>query len=272
MAPKSPKKIVVFISYTSEENEVAKALRDTINTHFRGMVEAFASSIPIGEDWFGTIKDNLRECNMLITIASPLSVTRPWILFESGAAFGRDTGPISICHAGMTPSDLPSPLKHLQSANATDTKVLDDIFKKITDLSGGTHATVDFTGFLAAVSEYQPPSLNITPDSINTSKLTNREVGVLRSILESGGHVGSTNYHAVEKQMMGYWFTAADTKLGLGLLQAKEFITLELIFDYNFERDYQHIYLTKKAWLWYDENPDVLSEKRLEEIRPPLSF
>jgi hypothetical protein len=116
-------KPLVFISHITTEKEIAVALKGLVEQAFLGMVEVFVSSDPnsiaMGGRWLDNITYGLKKCVIEIVLASPVSVTRPWINFEAGAGWVRDIPVIPLCHSGMTPSALPAPLSSLQAALAT---------------------------------------------------------------------------------------------------------------------------------------------------------
>jgi hypothetical protein len=61
------------------------------------------------------IFDELKTAKVLISMLSPLSVKRPWINFEAGAAWMGNTKVIPVCFGGLTIGQLPKPYSSLQS-------------------------------------------------------------------------------------------------------------------------------------------------------------
>jgi hypothetical protein len=59
-------KRLVFISHITEEQEVALAFKDLIESSFLGMIEIFVSSdhdnIRMGQKWIDQISNALKEC------------------------------------------------------------------------------------------------------------------------------------------------------------------------------------------------------------------
>jgi TIR domain len=111
-------KAEVFISHITEEADVAAKLKAAIGRDFLGMVDVFASSdsesIAAGEDWLTSIDKALHRATILLTLCSRESKYRPWIHFEAGAAWALSRPIIPLCHAGLTPNDLPMPLSTRQ--------------------------------------------------------------------------------------------------------------------------------------------------------------
>jgi len=149
-------KPVVFISHISEERDLAIGLKDLIEHAFAEALEVFVASdrrsIPPGGKWLDSITSALRLCEVEIILASPASTKRPWLLFEAGAGWVRDITVISLCHAGMTPAELPAALYSLQALRADEVAA---IWMKLASLIGVTVPETDFAPFLAAVAAYR---------------------------------------------------------------------------------------------------------------------
>jgi TIR domain len=103
-----------FISHVSEEAEVAIHLKNVLQDDFLRLLKVFVSSdgesISTGKDWLQSIDAALRQSKLVMILCSPTSIRRPWIFFEAGAAWIQQIPLIPLCHAGLTPSDLPMPL------------------------------------------------------------------------------------------------------------------------------------------------------------------
>lgn len=103
-----------FVSHVSEEAPLAGRVKTALTRDFLGFLDVFVSSdaqsIAAGEDWLRSIEQALQKSDLLIILCSPISITRPWINFEAGAAWMRNIPLVPVCHAGLTPGDLPMPL------------------------------------------------------------------------------------------------------------------------------------------------------------------
>jgi hypothetical protein len=129
------KKTKIFLSHITEEAELATAFKTQIKECFLGLVDVFQSSDSesnkVGQHWLNNITDALRDCDAIIVLCSPYSVTRPWINFECGAGWSRTIEVVPICHSGLRPVDLPVPLSFLQGVDATDPSGLSQVFEMI---------------------------------------------------------------------------------------------------------------------------------------------
>ncbi len=85
-----------------------------------------SSEIDKGKNWFNTIRDQLRDCRIGIAVVTARSAAAAWLLFESGAlaAGGRaDNRKLCTLLVGVTPDDLPEPLRHFQATLPTKADV-----------------------------------------------------------------------------------------------------------------------------------------------------
>lgn len=81
----------VFVSHASEDAPIAQAFSELIHDASAGMIPAYSSSsrdpaagIPYGDDWFAWIQAKIKESGNVVALITPVSVGRPWILFEAG--------------------------------------------------------------------------------------------------------------------------------------------------------------------------------------------
>lgn len=111
----------IFMSFIHEEELQVLQVRLFIHSVLGHQVESFMSSdrsiIYAGEDWMAKIFGELKSAKVLLSMLSPTSVTRPWINFEAGAAWMKDTKVIPVCFGGMTVAQLPKPYSSLQAVD-----------------------------------------------------------------------------------------------------------------------------------------------------------
>ncbi|HET8865502.1 MAG TPA: toll/interleukin-1 receptor domain-containing protein [Gracilimonas sp.] len=121
--------MTVFISHITEEAKTADVLKNWLESTFLGSINVFVSSAPddigLGDKWLEKIDGALSDAKCLIVICSMKSINRPWINFETGAAWIKKIPIIPICHTGITKENLPIPLAYFQA-----TEVYDDEFSK----------------------------------------------------------------------------------------------------------------------------------------------
>jgi hypothetical protein len=128
----------VFVSHVSEETEIAKLLKATLEQDFLDLIKVFVSSdtdsIAAGEEWLTSIKRALDYSALLIIMCSPISTERPWINFEAGAAWMRGIPLVPLCHSGLTLRDLRMPLSLRQGAELDNPEGLKRLYKLIADV------------------------------------------------------------------------------------------------------------------------------------------
>ena len=109
----------IFVSFIHEEERVASNVKAFIPLILGQTVDTFMSSdknaIYAGEDWMKRIFEELGTAKVLVSMLSPVSVQRPWINFEAGAAWMRDAKVIPVCIGGLTINQLPKPYSSLQA-------------------------------------------------------------------------------------------------------------------------------------------------------------
>lgn len=113
----------VFISHTHEDKPIADAVSAYLKKFFEDSVQVRYSSDSspdssgprAGEDWFGWIKQQITDSPIAIVMLTPRSISKPWVLWESGAVSG-----VSIATASTTVipmlfevpvDDIPEPLR-----------------------------------------------------------------------------------------------------------------------------------------------------------------
>ncbi|MDM0037182.1 toll/interleukin-1 receptor domain-containing protein [Variovorax sp. J22P271] len=113
--------VQLFVSHISEEKDVAILLKDMMEEDFLGLVEFFASSdvgtIELGVQWLEAVERAIAKADAVIVLCSKASVQRPWVQFEVGAAWMKGLPIIPVCHSGMKPTDLATPLKDYEGAD-----------------------------------------------------------------------------------------------------------------------------------------------------------
>jgi hypothetical protein len=109
----------VFISFIHEEIRWAEAVQSFIGTVLGETAAPFMSSdkfqVYAGEKWLDRIMDELKTAKVVLLMLSEVSVKRPWVNFEAGAAWTRDIITIPICFGGLKKDNLPKPYSSLQA-------------------------------------------------------------------------------------------------------------------------------------------------------------
>ena len=92
----------LFISHSSYDKKVVEVLADLIRIVSSNKINIWFSSdneidggFMVGDSWFGTILNQLRKSQVVLSFITPNSNNKPWILFESG--FGEANGKVIPC-------------------------------------------------------------------------------------------------------------------------------------------------------------------------------
>lgn len=152
-------KKVIFLSHIGEEGLLGTMLKDRLEADFLSLIDVFVSSdarsIPPGDAWLKAVDDHLDKASALIVLASPESVKRPWITFETGAGWAKKVPTILLCHSGMAPGALPLPLGQLQAFQPSDLQRLEAMYKVIAGVLGSAIPRTDLAGFSAAILKFE---------------------------------------------------------------------------------------------------------------------
>ncbi|MEW6667630.1 MAG: toll/interleukin-1 receptor domain-containing protein [Thermodesulfobacteriota bacterium] len=102
-----------FISYSHEDEELAKKISETI----RGQgLEPFMASMSLrpGQEWSQTIRRNLRNSKWVFVLASPAACQSPFVQQEVGGAIFGEKRIVPVIW-NMPPSHLPGWLSRYQA-------------------------------------------------------------------------------------------------------------------------------------------------------------
>lgn len=136
---------LVFVSHSHADRNLAAALGSLVETVFSGVVKAFVSSDPgptggimPGEQWFSQIEGNLRQAEAVWVLATPTSITRPWIYWEAGIGRAICSKGVVVLRAGLAPAQVPSPLNSFQSYDGLDRGEVAQLVSKVANQIGMT--------------------------------------------------------------------------------------------------------------------------------------
>ena len=125
----------IFISHIEEDSALAISLKYYLERAFANALDIFVSSdrtsIKLGILWISEIVKELKDSSKVIILASPNSVTRPWIYFEAGGGLVRGANVIPVCIKGMKMKELPLYLGVLQACELKSKRELENLFVSI---------------------------------------------------------------------------------------------------------------------------------------------
>lgn len=182
-------KPIIFISHITEERELAISLKNYLDKKFLKSIAVFASSheesIGLGDEWINTLKHSLKNCNLEIVLCSPISVSRPWINFEAGGGWIRDIPVVPLCHSGLTPGELPIPLKTLQGGEISKKSDLEKLFKKIAAINEISSPSIDDDEFFRLVNDFENKiqSSLLLKDTLSVFNLLGGNIELLKFVI-----------------------------------------------------------------------------------------
>ena len=97
----------IFISYSSKNRAVAKLIASSINNIFKGKIEIFFDrhSIKVGSKWKEVILEALKDYDAILTILSPETYNKPWIIAEFSAFWFQDKDIYIVKHGEFSLDD-----------------------------------------------------------------------------------------------------------------------------------------------------------------------
>lgn len=108
----------LFLSHAADDATFANVLTDKLRAS-KASLKIFVASRPgdisSGEEWLARIGKELQEADAYVVLLTPTSVKRPWIWFESGAAWMTGRGLIPVTAGGLVKGDVPLPLGAYQA-------------------------------------------------------------------------------------------------------------------------------------------------------------
>jgi hypothetical protein len=107
----------IFLSHAALDGELAEVVRGKL-TALRPDLQVFVASRPgdirAEEDWLRAIQRELREADAYCVLLTPNSIERPWVWFETGAAWMSDKRLVLARAAGLAEREVPAPLSTRQ--------------------------------------------------------------------------------------------------------------------------------------------------------------
>jgi len=122
----------IFISHATEDHKLASTWQELLQTVSNGMQIPWYSGDKnveggIGmEEWRSKINQILSNSKHILVLLTPGSNERPWVLFESGIAYGQNKNIVPVVHF-MDKSEVHDIFKEFQ---VYDGRNKDDVYKQ----------------------------------------------------------------------------------------------------------------------------------------------
>jgi hypothetical protein len=122
----------LFISHAAVDRGLAGFVDETARVAIPG-IQVFRASrvgqIRAGREWFDVVTRELRESDKYMVLLTEASISKPWISFETGAAWYTGRTLVPLLAPGFNPQDVPEPLRFLQLLSLGDPKQAQEAFK-----------------------------------------------------------------------------------------------------------------------------------------------
>jgi hypothetical protein len=129
----------IFISIASKEKVLGEVFSRTIDHIFAGKLSCSLLELKPGDEWKRKIKQNLTECNILVSFLTPFYTERPWAYVEWAAFwFSEDKHTILILPEQNSNqiSQLFDPFHDVQAAFIDDEESIRHVLQKIQEITG----------------------------------------------------------------------------------------------------------------------------------------
>ena len=124
----------IFISHATANSHIAQTLAEAIEAAGENVTTFVASrpgDIRADEDWIKGIESALQKADAYIVILTPESVLRPWVNFESGAAWFFKRQLVFVRIQALSTDEIPLPIASRQVYALDDEQQLRAIFQTL---------------------------------------------------------------------------------------------------------------------------------------------
>jgi hypothetical protein len=129
----------LFLSHDSRDRAKAEALAKAINRVTLKQLLVWHSSdtssdggLYPGNVWLDEIRNRLSTCKAVVALITPVSISRPWLFFESGfGAAHPECDVIPVCIGINSVTEVPFPLAMYQTYQLSDYDSLKRFFDKL---------------------------------------------------------------------------------------------------------------------------------------------
>lgn len=234
----------IFISHSSNDVEVAKALVDLLRKALNlrsdeircTSVDGYRmqAGVPVDE----RLRTEVYEAELLIGIITPTSLRSAYVMFELGARWGAEKPMIPLLASGVTPEHLGGPLAGI---NALEAHQSGQVHQLLQDAAGYLNTTLDHpSSYTTAVGELvrrsEESTTTLEQQSTNTDSVqlseeakellveaTNGREGIILMVRTMGGLIFQANGkdfgEVSNRRSEAKWEQAIRDLLNLGLIE-----------------------------------------------------
>lgn len=169
--PTRPKnRRLVFLSHAASDQQIASALKTTIETAIPGS-DVFVSSdgedLRPGDAWVETIQGKLQEASLLIILSTQRGLNRRWVWYETGAGWISGLRMIPCCVGSLRKGQLVPPFYGLQALNGDDETDLRLLLKVAASELGLVVNEIPLSGVIAQLKELDRKASLLEPSVLS---------------------------------------------------------------------------------------------------------
>ena len=158
----------VFISHSSEDNTIADPLvllcRTALNLSSDDIryTSSVGYGLETGESILEALRKDVLNAPVVIGLITPNSLKSIWAIFELGARWGSEKRFFPLCASGVTPHNLPEPIKSLSALDCTKKdqllRLLEDVSENLDQKLENASTFMQQVEKLAELASHLPPS------------------------------------------------------------------------------------------------------------------
>lgn len=125
---------VIFISHASADSALAKSLAKHIEAaglDVKTYVASRPGDIRADTEWLASVQKGIRDADAYVILLTVNSVLRPWVNFETGAAWFSEKTCVLVKAGGLPPEDIPLPLSAKQVYALNRTNHVEAVFRAL---------------------------------------------------------------------------------------------------------------------------------------------
>jgi hypothetical protein len=125
----------IFVSHTTKNSLVARAVTKTISDAFDGQIQLYLALEKVvgGTEWKEELKRCLTTCDALIAIVTADSIQKPWLYLEWTPFWLTDRKYYLLLGEGVDPQSLIEPMRDRQAINMADPQRIASFFLALRD-------------------------------------------------------------------------------------------------------------------------------------------
>ena len=113
----------VFLSHAALDTELAELIERQLtlgNEQMSVFRTTRLGQIPAGKEWLAVIQQNIRDADAYLVLLTPWSMSRPWINYETGAAWFSERKLVPVVAGDLAKDVVVEPLRSLQLLSLED--------------------------------------------------------------------------------------------------------------------------------------------------------